>query len=80
MITATCQVGETTGASHYLTSSALPAVSVLANLSELKRFLLPQALSLSPPTVLFVGNWSLIYRRTDLPGVADERLMGSNSS
>ena len=38
------------------------------------------ALFLFPPNVLFVGNWSLIYRRTDLPGVADERLMGSNSS
>ena len=41
----------------------------------------PILLSLfSLPNVLFVGNWSLIYRRTDLPGVADERLMGSNSS
>ena len=38
------------------------------------------ALFLFPPNVLFVGKWSLIYRRTDLPGVADERLMGSNSS
>ena len=55
-------------------------VSVLANLSDFEAILLPRALSLSPPNVLFVGNWSEIYRSADLPGVADERLIGSNWS
>ena len=74
MITATCQVAETTGASHYLSSSAPAQFWQFVRIE-------PILLSLfSLPNVLFVGNWSLIYRRTDLPGVADERLMGSNSS
>ena len=58
----------------------LPRLS-FGNLSDFEAILLPpSSLSLSPPNVLFVGNWSEIYRSADLPGVADERLIGSNSS
>ena len=77
MIAATCQVAETTGASHYLPSSAPSRSLTFAQFVKIQTVL--PALSLFP-NVLFVGSWRLIYKRADLPDVADEQLMGSNSS
>ena len=77
MIAATCQVAKTTGASHYLPSSAPSRSLTFAQFVKIQTVL--PALSLFP-NVLFVGSWRLIYKRADLPDVADEQLMGSNSS
>ena len=64
MIAATCQVAETTGASHYLPSSAPPGVSLLPNLSRSKRFC-PLSPSFPTSCLWGVGGWfisELIYR------------------